>query len=76
MFPETNIDEAGAVAERLRVAVGGQPIRIGSGDKALEVTVSIGLAAHAPGHDLDKLVERADAALYAAKQAGRNLVRV
>ena len=63
-----------AVAERLRVAVGGRPIQIG--DKALEVTVSIGLGAHAPGHDLDKLVERADAALYAAKQAGRNLVRV
>ena len=74
VFPETNLDEAGAVAERLRVAVGGQPIQIG--DKALEVTVSIGLGAHAPGHDLDKLVERADAALYAAKQAGRNLVRV
>ena len=74
MFPETTIDEAGAVAERLRVAVGGRPIQIG--DKALEVTVSIGLAAHAPGHDLDKLVERADAAMYAAKQAGRNVVRV
>jgi diguanylate cyclase (GGDEF)-like protein len=74
VFPETTIDEAGAVAERLRVAVGGQPIQIG--DKALEVTVSIGLASHAPGHDLDKLVERADAALYAAKQSGRNIVRV
>jgi diguanylate cyclase (GGDEF)-like protein/PAS domain S-box-containing protein len=75
VFPETNIDEAGAVAERLRVAVGGQAIRIGDGGKAVEVTVSIGLGAHAPGHDLDKLVERADAAMYAAKQAGRNVVR-
>ena len=37
--------------------------------------MSIGLAAFAPGHDLDKLFERADAALYAAKQDGRNLVR-
>ena len=76
VFPETNLDEAGAVAERLRVAVGGAPIRIGDGGKAVEVTVSIGLAAHAPGHDLDRVVERADAALYAAKQAGRNVVRV
>ena len=80
VFPETNLDEAGAVAERLRVAVGGAPIRIGNGDgdggKELEVTVSIGLAAHAPGHDLDKLVERADAAMYEAKGAGRNVVRV
>ena len=78
VFPETNVAEAGAVAERLRVAVGGRPIRIGNGDgdKAVEVTVSIGLGAHAPGLDFDKLVERADAAMYAAKQAGRNVVRV
>jgi two-component system cell cycle response regulator len=76
VFPETNLDEAGAVAERLRVAVGGQPIRIGNGDKVVEVTVSIGLGVHAPGLDFDKLVERADAAMYAAKQAGRNVVRV
>ena len=73
MFPETNIEEAGAVVERLRLAVGRQPIRIG--DKTLEITVSIGLGAHAPGHDVDKLVQRADAALYLAQQAGRNLVR-
>jgi diguanylate cyclase (GGDEF)-like protein len=70
VFPETNLDEAGAVAERLRVAVGGEPIRIGDGDKVAEVTVSIGLGAHAPGLDFDKLVERADAAMYAAKLAG------
>jgi diguanylate cyclase (GGDEF)-like protein/PAS domain S-box-containing protein len=74
VFPETNLDEAGAVAERLRAAVGRQPFQVG--DKALEVTVSIGLAAHAPGQDMDKMFQRADAALYTAKQDGRNLVRV
>jgi len=73
VFPETNIEEAGAVAERLRVAVAGNPINVGS--NALGVTVSIGLAAYAPGHDIEKLVRRADAALYTAKQDGRNLVR-
>jgi len=74
VFPETKLDEAGAVAERLRVAVAENPIRIG--DKALAVTVSIGLAAYAPGQDIDKLFQRADSALYTAKQDGRNLVRV
>jgi diguanylate cyclase (GGDEF)-like protein/PAS domain S-box-containing protein len=73
VFPETKLDEAGAVAERVRSAVADSPIKVG--DHALVVTVSIGLAAHAPGHDLDKLLQRADAALYNAKQDGRNLVR-
>jgi diguanylate cyclase (GGDEF)-like protein len=73
VFPETKLEEAGAIAERLRAAVADDPIQVG--DKALGVTVSIGLAAHAPGQDLDKLFQRADAALYTAKQDGRNLVR-
>ena len=73
VFPETKLEEAGAIAERLRAAVAEDPIQVG--DKALGVTVSIGLAAHAPGQDLDKLFQRADAALYTAKQDGRNLVR-
>jgi diguanylate cyclase (GGDEF)-like protein len=73
VFPETSLDEAGAVAERLRAAVGDEPIKVG--DNALGVTVSIGLAAFAPGNDLEKLFQRADSALYTAKQDGRNLVR-
>ena len=73
VFPETNLDEAGAVAERLRVAVAESPIKVG--EDALGVTVSIGLAAYAPGKDTHKLLQRADAALYDAKRDGRNLVR-
>jgi len=74
VFPETNLEEAGAVAERLRAAVAENPIKIG--DNALGVTVSIGLAAYAPGQDIDKLFQKADSALYTAKQDGRNLVRI
>jgi len=73
VFPETNLDEAGLVAERLRAAVADEPFKVG--DDTLGVTVSIGLAAYTPGHDMDKLLQRADAALYTAKQNGRNLVR-
>ena len=40
------------------------------------VTVSIGLAGIRAGQDMDKLFQRADSALYTAKQDGRNLVRV
>jgi diguanylate cyclase (GGDEF)-like protein/PAS domain S-box-containing protein len=74
VFPETKLEEAGAVAERLRAAVAERPIEVGP--DALGVTVSIGLAAHAPGQGIDKLLQRADAALYTAKQDGRNLVRL
>jgi diguanylate cyclase (GGDEF)-like protein/PAS domain S-box-containing protein len=74
VFPETQLEDARSVAERLRVAVAGAPIR--AGDNALDVTVSIGLAAFAQGEDIEKLFQRADAALYTAKQDGRNLVRI
>jgi len=73
VFPETNIGEASVVAERLRAAVAGDPIQVG--DKTLAATVSIGVAAYAPGQDLETLFQRADSALYTAKQDGRNLVR-
>ncbi len=39
------------------------------------VTVSIGYAVCAPGEDADKLIKRADMALYDAKHAGKNSVR-
>jgi diguanylate cyclase (GGDEF)-like protein/PAS domain S-box-containing protein len=73
VFPETTLDEAQAVAERLRAAVADGPIEVGH--DALGVTVSIGLAAREPGQAVDELLQRADAALYTAKQDGRNLVR-
>jgi diguanylate cyclase (GGDEF)-like protein/PAS domain S-box-containing protein len=73
VFPETSIADAAVVAERLRAAVAENPIKVGP--NALEVTVSIGLAEFAPGQNLEKLFQRADSALYAAKQDGRNLVR-
>jgi diguanylate cyclase (GGDEF)-like protein len=46
-------------------------------DKKLGITVSIGCAA-VTGHDRDveELIERADRALYTAKSAGRNCIRI
>ena len=39
-----------------------------------KVTVSAGVAEHAPDESIDALVARADAALYRAKHAGRDRV--
>ncbi len=73
LFPETNLIEAGVVAERLRAAIADQPVTVG--DDALQVTISLGVAALTPELDLQRLIQSADGAMYAAKQAGRNLVR-
>lgn len=44
------------------------------GGQTLRTTVTVGVAQHLPGESLDALMIRADAALYAGKQAGRNQV--
>jgi diguanylate cyclase (GGDEF)-like protein len=68
--PATRLDEAMALAERARGAVGEALIPIGSG--AITVTVSIGVVAGTD--DIDELLRQADTALYEAKQSGRNRV--
>lgn len=65
-------DEAGAVffAERIRTGVA-----LGiSQEIPFTFTISIGLAEHQTGDTLEELVDRADQALYHAKQTGRNRV--
>ncbi|RVU21677.1 GGDEF domain-containing protein [Methylobacterium oryzihabitans] len=62
-----------AVAERLRVAVAGEPFAIDGG--ALVVTASLGVSVLAADEArIDAAVARADAALYAAKNGGRDRV--
>ena len=78
ILPETDLQTAAAIAERLRQAVGetlpGAPA-LTCGPHG--VTVSIGVAAIAPGGDcVDALIALADEALYIAKHAGRNCTRV
>jgi diguanylate cyclase (GGDEF)-like protein len=74
LMPETGLDAARVVAERLRAAIAAESLPVPSGG-TVSVTASIGLAVSAvPPESLADLLERADRALYAAKAAGRNLV--
>ncbi|HMN85752.1 MAG TPA: diguanylate cyclase, partial [Bauldia sp.] len=61
------------VAERIREAVGGEPVSV-CGGRAVPLTTSIGLVAVTePGAgSIDDLLARADAALYRAKAGGRD----
>ncbi len=71
LLPETSEEQAlRSVAERLRARVGGTPIT--TSRHPVEVTISLGVAGALPGEPLDRLLERADLALLAAKRAGRN----
>jgi two-component system cell cycle response regulator len=66
LLPDTDASAAGRMAERVRAEVAAAPT-------AVPVTVSIGLATWA-GESADEFLQRADEALYAAKDAGRNRV--
>lgn len=71
VLPETTVDEATAVAEKLRLMVLKQRFTAGSGE--LGVSVSIGVAGGlGPSLRVDQLLRDADAAMYAAKSLGRN----
>lgn len=69
-----DLEQARAVAERLRAAIAAEPITLADG-RVLYVTASFGVAAGAgPQCALDSLLREADLALYRAKANGRNRV--
>ncbi|WP_133477571.1 GGDEF domain-containing protein [Cognatilysobacter segetis] len=70
MLPETPLDDALRVAERIRRRIGAMQTDFGG--KAIPVTVSIGAAQLAEGETIGSLLARTDAALYEAKRGGRN----
>ncbi len=77
LLPYTHIDEAKVVGERLRKSVEETPINIdveGIETKSICVTISMGLAEFNSSESGEELFERADKALYEAKESGRNRV--
>lgn len=77
ILPQTDAAGGAAVANRIRDAISRSRIRRANSDKVLtNITVSIGVAQLRPGENADDLFERADKALYAAKQNGRNRVEI
>lgn len=74
LLPETSLEEATVIAERLRQSVEKLSLAI-LHEQTLALTVSIGVASSAEvGQDLNSLWQTADERLYQAKAAGRNQV--
>ncbi|MGE0493118.1 MAG: diguanylate cyclase [Vulcanimicrobiota bacterium] len=68
----TGLDDAVATADRLRRAVGDEPFDTPHGP--LQVSISLGVALRGSDEAVETVLERADQALYRAKDAGRNRV--
>ncbi len=73
-MPGTDLEGARASAERLRAAIAAHGWSATAA--GLGVTASFGVAARTPGEPIEALLERADRAMYQAKQAGRDRVEI
>jgi two-component system cell cycle response regulator len=77
VLPDTTLEAAHAVAERIREKVEAEPFAIHRNTRSITVTVSIGVASRRAGDaSAAEMMKRADDALYRAKESGRNRVIV
>jgi diguanylate cyclase (GGDEF)-like protein len=75
ILPGAGPDSLSAIGEKIRQAVATSPIDLGVGGVSLPLTISVGIAAfHTDRDSGEALIARADAALYRAKETGRNRV--
>ncbi|MDH5612040.1 MAG: GGDEF domain-containing protein [Gammaproteobacteria bacterium] len=76
LLPETKMEQALIVAERLRQRISDTDPGILDGVQLPKITISIGIAEYRPGYTLETLIAAADVAMYQAKNNGRNCVRI
>lgn len=72
VLSDTTVDETKEIAERVRGLI--ESARFPFNGLILRLTISVGFAQIRPGEDCTAFIQRADAALYSSKEAGRNCV--
>ena len=75
VMPQTGAQGAATIAERLREAIEGMDIPVDG--QIVKITVSVGVATYAPQSgklSIEEFIDKADKALYDAKESGRNRV--
>lgn len=76
LLPLTTLDNACTVAEQTRKRISEQRLKfVKTGERLGGITVSVGVSGVNSGDTVDSVVERADRALYSAKNSGRNNVK-
>lgn len=77
LLPDTPLEGARVLAERIRASVGAGRIKRGNSAELVgNITVSLGVAQYADDETTEAFMGRADEALYASKSGGRNRVTV
>jgi diguanylate cyclase (GGDEF)-like protein len=76
LLPETTLEHAKVVAERLREKVESTDLGSFDGVDLPGVTISLGIAEYEVGFELETIIAAADVAMYHAKRGGRNRIEI
>jgi len=76
LMPETNLQNAMTIAERLRISVTNHPFATDKGDISLTISIGVACKETHSEESLETVLENADQALLRAKQNGRNKVEI
>jgi diguanylate cyclase (GGDEF)-like protein len=74
LLPETKLEDARIIAERLRQLIAHTPIDTEVGPIPTTISIGVALVERSTSATIKQLLSRADRAMYLAKQKGRNRV--
>jgi len=75
LLPKKDLQQSLIVAEKLRQYIELQPYQLDKENNVMNITISIGVCQYGSGESLEQFIGKADAALYIAKNRGRNQVQ-